>query len=68
MKKSILFFALISAFACQKVETVDYKVGAIVRSGAGCKYLLTAPNKPSFEISDECGKYKINQVVFKVVE
>lgn len=67
---SIALFLLIAISCGKKEEYLEYKVIGQQRPNTlACKYSLSAgPDHPVMEIWDECGKYKHNQVVFKVLK
>jgi hypothetical protein len=69
MKKLLTTLLLIGLFtSCQKTDFVEYRVTGITKKNSfACEYALYAgQGKPTIYIQDECGKYKINQVVFKM--
>jgi uncharacterized lipoprotein YajG len=70
MKKSILFMAILAFAACKKKETVvEYKVCSQSRQNSfACVYTLCAKDREPITTIAECGKYKHNQVVLRVIE
>jgi hypothetical protein len=69
MKKLLTTLILLASIAsCQKTDFVEYRVTGITKKNSfACEYALYAgQGKPTIYIQDECGKYKINQVVFKM--
>ena len=69
MKKlltTLLFIGLLTS--CQKTNFVEYRVTGITKKNSfACEYALyPGQGKPTIYIQDECGKYQLNQVVFKM--
>lgn len=68
MKKILIPLLLIFA-SCSKPDFVEYKITWIARPNTfACKYSAAATGKPEISFYDECGKYKIGEVVFRVEE
>jgi hypothetical protein len=73
MKNIFLYFAISFTFgatSCKKDEFLEYKVVNVQRPNTfACKYTLSAgAGHTTLEVWEECGKYKHNQVVFKVLK